>query len=113
MSLTLLQSSKILSGAVRKLAPIIIFFDDAESTFGIRNMADPDNITRMKNELLVRFNELTSGCGIVVIVVTNRLRAIDLAFLDRLAKKIEVLFLRERNTRNFQKVAFFGPSVSQ
>ena len=99
----------------RERAPSIIFIDEVDSILSARSATDNEASKRLKTELLVQMDGVTSGGGdgprVVVLAATNRPGDLDEAVRRRLSRRIYVP-LPDSTARRAQLARLLGSSAS-
>lgn len=82
----------------RKIAPCVIFIDEADALLGRRREGEHEMMTGLKTEILQLWDGLLSGTGAPVMVLgaTNRPYDLDVAVLRRFSLQLEVAMPGER-----------------
>ncbi|KAH8986052.1 ATPase [Lactarius hatsudake] len=88
------ESNKLVAGLfslARKMQPSIIFIDEIDSILRKRSEDDHEVTAMMKAEFMTLWDGLLSGSDrILILGTTNRIQAIDPAFLGRMTNKFPI-----------------------
>jgi vacuolar protein-sorting-associated protein 4 len=74
----------------RESQPSIVFIDEIDSVCGARTDSEHDTTRRIKTELMVQMNGVTTRGGVLVLAATNTPWSLDPAVRRRLEKRIYV-----------------------